>query len=307
MPPGPCYSRCTAATHFCESSLLTCNPSLNSSLYYCSVACTQLAPEHPWHLGSTFDPEAKPHEVDVSAAVTSLVSHITSTAYPSPLCKASGPEPLVDIFIDAWVSEMRQRSISVEALPTFYLSKCCYATLATIPPPPAAFAQCKIELATSADVDCLALLFADFTTAGPHPVPLDIAKKRMDASVQLREVWVYRLDDDIAGYCAMGMMTPRTVTLKNVYVAPKHRRKGIAEAMVALLIHCFLGVEYPGTPAGDPPGGVKQEVCLNVIEEHVEKLYKKCGFMLEDDARDPATGRRGWRPAAYRGVQMVTQ
>ena len=70
----------------------------------------------------------------------------------------------------------------------------------------------------------------------------------------------------------------------------------------------MLGAEplgFEGAPAGGPVLGTKEQVCLNVAEDHVARLYRRCGFLLGDDDRDPVTGRMGWISSSVRTVEVL--
>lgn len=240
--------------------------------------------------------------------ISLLVSHLPSVIDPKSFDALFGPQHLVDAFIDAWASEMNATRLHIEALPPAFCSKVTYATLATIPAPSPALAKFQIGLATLADVDILTDFYIDFYTVISHVVTLDEARDTMTKSVQLGQIWVCRDEGELAGYCAVARMTPRTSSIRNVYVSPKHRRKGVAEAMTRALTRYYLGAEprgFEGGPEGSPPHGVKDEISLNVAEEHVERLYKKCGFLLGEDAIDPVTGKQGWFPSSCRGVRIL--
>lgn len=209
------------------------------------------------------------------------------------------------------MAEMRSQGLRIEVLPPFFRAKVTYATLATIPPPPPRLSQYRIEPATARDVEPLAQLFVEFMSDTPvRKLPLDDARTKMALFVRLGQIWLCRVDGEIAGYCATGRMTPRTGAIRNVYVSPKHRRKGIAEAFTRALTRYLLGAEplgFEGAPPGPPPQGIKHEIALNVAEDHVERLYKRCGFLLPEDDCDPATGRRGWFDSTYRGVKFLDE
>lgn len=214
----------------------------------------------------------------------------------------------MDAFIDTWIAEMTASGLRIEALPTFFRSKVSFATLATLPPPPPTLSNYRIELANLDDIETLAHLFVDFVGSGPKGVSLEEARVNMGMSVRLGEIWVCRVDGEVAGYTATGRTTFRTVAIRNVYVSPNHRRKGIAEAMTIAMTRYLLGAQplgFNGAPDGPPAKGIKEEVCLNVAKDYVERLYKKCGFLLGEDDRDPVSGKKGWFATAFRGVKVL--
>ena len=277
----------------------------------CSITLTKIADDFAWVLSS---PLVSKFELDIaqtSPAVYLLASRLPTMINPKSLDAIVGQADLVAPFLVLWETQLAEDGIHVEsisAVPTSYKSKITYATLATIPPPSPVFASYRIGLAAMNDIDELAHLYVGFTgVRDPNSTSLDDAQGHMKAWVQLGQIWVCRLDGDIAGYIATGRTTPRTVAIRNVYVAPKHRRKGIAEAMTRAVTRYMLGAEplgFEGAPTGGPPTGPKEQVCLNVAEEHVARLYKKCGFLLGDDDRDPVTGAKGWIYSSFQTIAM---
>ena len=116
-----------------------------------------------------------------------------------------------------------------------------------------------------------------------------------------------------------GRQTKLTVAVRNVFVAPEHRRKGIAEAMVQTVTRYCLGVpveDVEGVPTGPPPFGVKDEVGLNVADFGAARIYKRAGYLLPDleggvptGGIDPETGRKGWTSSVCWSIQaeMTTE
>ena len=64
----------------------------------------------------------------------------------------------------------------------------------------------------------------------------------------------------------------------------------------------FLGAEPSGLHDVPPPkdGWRPQEVCLNVVEEGPARIYKRCGFLLGEDDKDPESGL----PAMYETLEL---
>ena len=155
----------------------------------------------------------------------------------------------------------------------------------------------------------LSHFFADFTTHSPLPMTLEAARTKMLMHIGLGEVWICRVDGEIAGFCATGRVTPKTIAIRNVYVSPQYRRRGIADAMTRMLTRYLLGAEPlgfgGGLAAAGPPPSIKREVALNVALDYVEKIYKSCGFLLGEDDRDPESGKRGWFTSVFRGVRLL--
>lgn len=274
-----------------------------------SITLTKIADDFAWVASTPLELLKVFNDADYVSAISLLASSLAPFMDPGAFDAIIGSEPLVDLFIECWVREMTLKGIRAEAPPPFFRGKISYATLATLPPLSPTLLQYKIELATIADLDTLGQLYMDFLgNTPPHSITIEEAKTTMERFVQLGEIWMCRVDGERAGYCATGRDTSRTIAIRNVYVSPEHRRKGVAEAMVKAITRYYLGA-YPlgfdGAPTTGPPKGVKREVCLNVTEEHVERVYKRCGFLLGPDDRDPETGNRGWYPTTYRGVKIA--
>lgn len=123
---------------------------------------------------------------------------------------------------------------------------------------------------------------------------------------------------DLAGYLLLGRNTPRTLAIRNVFVAQAHRRRGLAEAMVHAVTRACLGAP-PIAIDGDaddgrgvavdvsaPAWGTKDAVCLLVAEPEVARIYARCGFVVDLEARDAETGRSLCYVQELRDVLTVT-
>ncbi|EKM52438.1 uncharacterized protein PHACADRAFT_30958 [Phanerochaete carnosa HHB-10118-sp] len=246
------------------------------------------------------------HRDGYLALVTVLASAIDPQVFSQ---EVMGPEDLVDTLINAWTSEMAARGLRAEPLPVSFRSKTSFATLATLPSPLLTLSQYRIELATADDVEILARQFSAFTAAWGKRLSIDDARPRVTLSVDFGAVWVCRVGGELAAFCVTRRATACTIALRNVYVDPQHRRKGIAAALTTGMLRYFLGAQPLGFEgaSNDPPAapGVKREVCLNVAEDFVENMYAKCGFLFGEDARDPIMSKRPWIPLVVRGAKMV--
>lgn len=238
--------------------------------------------------------------------VSLLVKGIADTTGPTSFDKVIGPRDLVNALIEGWVKYSTEHGQGIKAPDPFFSSRVSYATRDSLPAPSPAFAQYRVEQATTAeDADALVPLMLDFLTHGPGPV--DEKRARLHVKVEMRQVWVCRAEGKIAGFGVVGRVTPRTIAIRNVYVSPAFRRKGIAEAIVRAMTRFYLGAEplgFEGGPPGGPAEGIKQEVNLNVAEEAVERIYKRCGFLLDQD-EPGAPGKKGWFHSVYRGVEYL--
>ncbi|EKM53659.1 uncharacterized protein PHACADRAFT_148396 [Phanerochaete carnosa HHB-10118-sp] len=273
------------------------------------LALLKVAGDVDWIIGCPRDRELV--SADAETAISLLVSFLPSVIDPKSFDTIWGPEPLVNAFIDTWVSAMAARGLRIEALPTRFRVKRTYATLATLPPsPPHLPSKYIIELANPDDVEPLAHLLVDFSRAAPIVTSIEAARAKMDMHVRLGETWVCREGSEIAGYVGVGRTTFRTVAIRNVYVAPGHRRKGIAEAMTVALMRYYLGARplgLEGAPDGRPVKGVKEEICIAVVEDFVERLYEKCGFLLGEHDQDPVSEQKGWFASIIRGVRVLEE
>ncbi|GJE87074.1 GNAT family N-acetyltransferase [Phanerochaete sordida] len=272
------------------------------------LALVNVVGDFAWVLGCPSSqelPEARAQE-----AISSLVSFLPSVIKAKSLDRLFGPQDLVDALIDKWTVDMTARGLHIEVPPPVFRSKASLATLATLPAPPPVLSKYRIELARSNDVETLASFYIDFLGVRHDRMSLQGAWASMDESIRLGDIWVCRDQGEIAGYTATGRTTARTVAIRNVYVSPEHRRKGIAEAMTAAVTRFYLGAQplgFEGAPDGPPARGVKDEVCLNVVDDFVAKLYKKCGFLLGEDDRDPASGKKGWFATTLRAIRVADE
>lgn len=274
-----------------------------------SITFTKVDDDFAWAVSPPLG-EEDANEEDISVALTTLASGVATTVDIHSVDRIVGPARLVEAFVTHWTRELEQRGLTV-VIPSAssFDSRISYATLATIPPPSPAFSGYRVELAQQTDTNELSRLFIAFMGRhSPIQSAIDRVRHEMEIWVQLGQMWVCRLDDDIAGYVATGRITKRAVGIRSVFVSPSHRRKGVAEAMTRAVTRFMLGAEplgFEGAPVGGPVLGTKEQVCLNVAEDHVARLYRRCGFLLGDDDRDPVTGRMGWISSSVRTVEVL--
>lgn len=268
----------------------------------CRVTLIRIPFNFAWMLGTPHAEDSWPSE-DVSVLMSLLVSAVATAVVPTAFDKVIGPENLVNILLGTWVNHMHESGTPVRMLDPFFKSRVSYATRSSLPP--LVPVNHKIELATSKDIEILVPFFIDLTRLGPHTATIEAAQRFMDASINLGRVWLCRVDDQIAGYCAVGRMTPCTIAIRNLYVSPEYRRRGVGEALTQAVTRMYLGATPLGFDAPVLEGlvDVKREVCLNVVEEHVERIYKKCGFLL--DQANPDGGKPGWFRSLFRGVEYL--
>lgn len=231
-----------------------------------------------------------------SAIAGELAQHLLSVVEPRAFDRIYGPTSLSDALIAAYASLVPSHGEHVEDTPAAARSIISYAVKSTLPPPSAAFSQYPVQLATLEDNETLGEMFYAFLTFIGAGVAEEKCKEIMHSSIILGMVWTCRVEGAVAGFCVLGRSTPRTISIKNLYVLPDYRRRGIAETMVRALTRYYLGAEplgFEGAPAGTPKEGVKDEICLNVKDESAIRLYKRTGFLLGAGDQDPASGKRG--------------
>lgn len=260
--------------------------------------------EFAWLIGSPGNVADSLTPAEILNAISLLITTIAPNVDTQSLTKVFGLEVLARCFVDTWVTLHNSWGVSVKASEFVYRSKTSYASLSTIPPPSPALARYRVELVQGLqDLEALAQLYIDFQGHVLETIAPEDARRIMRVSVQLGRIWICREEGAILGYCAIGRATSRTISIRNVYVSPQHRRKGVAEAMVRALTRFYLGAHplgFDGAPSSGPAEGIKAEICLNVFEEDVERVYKRCGFLIGAD--DPASGKKGWFYGLSAGV-----
>lgn len=257
-----------------------------------SLSLSRSSTDSPWVLGRSRHARHITDDVTTNLAIKALASAVSDIP---PFSTAGsevfiGQEDVLDGLLNEITSILRKRGIPAHpSLPSFR-SKVSYVTADVIsaPAPLPQIPNLCIALATASDVDELVSHYLDFVVHGPQSATPEIARKVMQCSIQRREVWVCRAGSisQIVGYCAVGRATGRTIAIRNVYVSPQHRRQGIGELMVRILTRLYLGVpleSYAGVldfSDTSPPQGIKSEVCLNVADDRVEAMYRRCGFLF---------------------------
>jgi len=259
----------------------------------------------PSHVDPQYDSDAS----DIALGAQLLAELLSTIIQPSLVDKVLGPATAVNAFVDAWVNRMETQGIRLKKPDPYFLSRACYATRSTLPPPSAAFADHQVSLASGPEtIESLVPLFVEFMRLGPHPVTPEIGHTIMREAVEAQRIWFCRFQGVVAGYILLGRITPRTIAIRNVFTLPDHRRKGIAEALVRGVTRYYLGAQplgFEGPPTAISDKETKKEVCLNVSDPTVMKIYSRCGFMLGEDERDPDNGQRGWFPTVWRGVEPL--
>lgn len=242
---------------------------------------------------------------------------------PDPLVLAPilGPDNVVSAFTDAWVSLRRSRGSQTRFEPAAFASYVGYAKRASLSAAPYTPSPHVVTPATPSDLEAIIHLRIAFeaeswTWSEPHTPEEEHAI--LSGPVASGLVWICRVSGDSApaGFVLVGRSTPRTIAIRNVYVVPAHRRKGVGEAMVRAVTRYYLGAgDYGsvGVPEGPPAVGIKEEVVLNVAKSNAAGLYRKVGFLLPEvdggvhkGGIDPETGRKGWIATVFQGTEDVT-
>ncbi|KAL6298426.1 hypothetical protein BKA93DRAFT_754169 [Sparassis latifolia] len=225
----------------------------------------------------TVDPSSD--ATGISAAADLLASHLFTTVDPMLVNKMNGREDASSWRRKAYPGKFCHHSYNVRA---------CYATRSTISPLPSNITDYDISLAAGQDhVESLIPLAVQFSVHVPHRSTPESARIAMGRDVSDGKVWICRIGGTLTAYVLLGRSTPRTIAIRNVYVLPEYRRRGIAEAMVTDVSRYYLcaqpSLTLKGALATGPEGGLKEQICLNVADRAVERLYKRCGFMLRSD------------------------
>ncbi|KAH8099508.1 hypothetical protein BXZ70DRAFT_942061 [Cristinia sonorae] len=266
---------------------------------------TKVARDFSWIISIPREVIGTLDDSEKAAIIQLFVESLPTIIDPKSLDKLLGPSDYVDLFLERWVIHMREHGLNLKLLDPFFRSKVSYATVATLPVPNPAFNNYKISLAhTEEDKETLAHFYVQFLSSGPHQSTLEEARGVIANAVNSRDVWICRVGGVVTGYILTGRFTLRTVAIKNVFVTPSHRRKGIAEALVRAVTRYYLGADprgFEGGPDAGPSDGKKEEVCLNVATEEAERLYKRTGFLF--GAKDPLSGKEGWYASCWRGVE----
>ncbi len=84
-------------------------------------------------------------------------------------------------------------------------------------------------------------------------MPIDDVTK-LQIAIKMSFIWVCRTNNVLSAFAELGRVTPRTITIRTVYVPPEHRQRGIAEALlVRALSRYYLGLGATDS-AAVPPG-----------------------------------------------------
>ncbi|KAI0782230.1 acyl-CoA N-acyltransferase [Abortiporus biennis] len=259
-----------------------------------TVTFTKIENDFAWLLSNALGIDQQIEPETLTKVTSALVAFLPSVVDPKKIDNVFGAEDLVNDFTAKWADWRNTNGANVKVV-EYMQSRAASVTLATLPPTPARIASHQVSQANPTDdLEELARLYVEFTKGGPHVASMEEGKRVMQEGVKDRGIWICKSNGEVAGYVRVGRRTPRTAAIRNVFVHPEHRRKGIAEAMVLAVSRYYLEGEAEGK---------KKEVSLNVGRDDARRLYTRCGFMLEDNAKDPSTGKRGWYSTSWRGIE----
>lgn len=269
----------------------------------CRLALTKVAQDFSWILSDARREKVSWTDKEIASVSDYLASSIPTTIDSRRVDKVFGPEKLVDSFTKALESNRREQGEQVEAK-DFFRGVVLSATAVTLPPPSPTYSQHRVSLVTNdIEVEEVVPLYIEFTRGGPETATREQARERMREAHRWKGLWRCYINGEIAGFIVVGRFTPRTASIKNVFVHPDHRRQGVGETMVRAVTRYYLGVQplgFLGAPEEGPEGGARQEVCLNVIEEGAQRLYGRCGFVLPSES-GKGEGEK-WYRSSFRGL-----
>ncbi|KAI0723904.1 hypothetical protein C8T65DRAFT_91622 [Cerioporus squamosus] len=250
-----------------------------------------------------------------TAAVTLLCTSLLVHVDPSVMDQFSGPRDLSTAILTSWVALIVSRGRRLRLTTPIFSWAVSYATRASLPPPTTSTTSSTgiATLAAKEDAVMIAPLHVEFVMTSPWPgtISRGEALAVLARTITADLTWVKNFKrDEVVGYAILGRATPRTISLRNIYVAPEHRRQGIAEAMVRAITRYYLGMHTSGIPEDLPSVGVNEEVNLLVDDPGAERVYRRAGFLFPDRSgealsggRDPSTGQKVWYHALWQGVE----
>ncbi|KAK7694006.1 hypothetical protein QCA50_003582 [Cerrena zonata] len=275
---------------------------------------------------------AHPRHVSLSKNDTEHGLATLATSFPSILAQEAtitpiilskfdivmGPASLVEPFVRAWISHVASRYDIHLKLSDYNLGlEVSYATLNTIPSPSSAFSpeNHEIHRAREEHIQEIVPLYKKFREEATNSTASDEeALQFLRQALDSKHLWfVYYKDADyknvprtVSGFLSLGRETPRTIAIRNVFVSPTLRKKGIAEAFVRAITRFYLGAKPPGLDLeGTELIHPKDEICLNVNNPSAKRLYIRCGFQFGGDQMDSVTGKQRWHPTPVFGVEVA--
>ncbi|KAI8989756.1 hypothetical protein BD414DRAFT_414338 [Trametes punicea] len=282
------------------------------------LTLTHVAHDFAWQLGcpqGVYDSLSPPF-LDVAAK--QLAQSLLEIAHPNVLSKIFGHEGAVSAFLEAWTAAAATKGAQLRVGDPIFPSRSSYATRETVSPLPTSSSNFSLTPATEDKFEELLPLYLEFRNSTTGTRALHVEEAYIRDAIASGFAWTSRSEGSIVGFAILGRATPKTIALRNVYVAPEHRRKGIAEGMVGAITRFCLGIRpigYEGLPDGPPAFGTKDVVCINVIDPAAERIYQRVGYLFPERTRDglvmcgkdPVSGLTAWFPSVLRGVLLDSE
>lgn len=263
------------------------------------------------------DPALLPAVLPLLAAST-----LAQLQDPLKLSRVFGPEEILFCFLETWSAiVLRERNLRMSSVPgplNLHVGYCTRASLAPLPPPEHLSHKHEIIQATLEDIDAIASFYCAFQLEAPwsRVIPHADALALLTPSTNDGLVFYCRVKGRPVAFLLVGRSTPRTIAVRNVYVAKEYRRKGMAGAIVRAATRYFLGARphgISGAVQGTPFVGFKEEVSLNVAEAEAERVYRRVGYMFPDMTNsnhddstggfDPVSGKKAWYASVSRNLE----
>lgn len=279
----------------------------------------------PWILSVPRRSEGLLTPETLASAATLLANSVLGLQIRDPTItdpmKVFGVEEPVNAFLSAWVAIHRARGLRFRLTPnppTIIVTYATRDTFSSLTPHPPPSAQHRIYRASISDLESLIPFYTAFFNTNPRPATITTpdAVTKLQTALQTGHIWVCRTNGALSAFAELGRVTPRTITIRTVYVPPEHRQRGVAETLIRAVSRFYLGLgamDLTAVPSGPPPEGVKDQIKLTVADTSAEGVYRRLGFLLPDRSQDggllvggvdPATGRPGWYRAILRETEL---
>ena len=265
--------------------------------------------DYAWQLCSPRVAKATLDTDTLQSAIKALVQTLSTAIQPTALEGVFGPEDLVDAFLSTWITHIHATTpgLTITLPDPYFRSSCSYASLATLPPPsPSSSSSPNYHISLCSpdaepDIVSASHFYIAFAAHGPVPPSFSEAHALMLSNARAGWLWLCRIEGEIAGYTSVGRVTPRTLAIRNVYVAPSYRRRGVAEAMVRAVSRHYLGAEFEGAPepaarVRAPGGGRKR------LAEHDPGLAARLGALVDPDTRGDPMSPLVWTTKSTRNL-----
>ncbi|KAI1787339.1 hypothetical protein LXA43DRAFT_714488 [Ganoderma leucocontextum] len=239
-------------------------------------------------------------------AATLLANSLLNLQFPDPAItypmKVFGVEESVNAFLAAWVAIQRVRGqrLRLRSLnpPTIIDTNATRDTFSSVPRYPPPSAQHRIYQASISHTESLIPFYTALFDSEPTPVTPTDAITKVQTAVHTDLIWICCTNGVLSAFDELGRVTPRTMTVRTVYVPPEYRQRGVAEAIVRAISRYYLGLDatdLASVPPGPPPEGVKDQIKLNVLNTSSEAVYRVWVSCFQTSLRT-APSSRGDRP-----------